>query len=141
MSAANEELSAANEELNENNQELAAINEELRVTAEELTESQQQLIVINEKAVQAEEIISLAVEAAKIGSWFIDPETKALKYSAMVAEIFGYEGAEPMTYDQAIGQVTEEYRSKICERDRGRHFKRRATTTLPIRSIGLTTGN
>ena len=59
----------------------------------------------------AEERLRLAVDAANLGSWFIDPETKALEYNDKLKNIFGYEGAEKMTYDQAIGQVTEEYRS------------------------------
>lgn len=57
--------------------------------------------------------LRLAVKAAKIGTWFIQPESKALTYNENLAVIFGYEGNAPMTYEQAIGQVTEEYRSPI----------------------------
>jgi two-component system, OmpR family, sensor histidine kinase VicK len=64
---------------------------------------------------QAEEMLRLAVEGARIGSWHIDPQTMALKYNTMLARIFGYEGETPMTYEQAIGQVTEDYRPKILE--------------------------
>ena len=64
---------------------------------------------------KAQEMMRLAIEAAKLGSWYIDPVTKALKYNHMLAKLFGYEGAEKMTYEQAIGQVTEEYRDKIVE--------------------------
>jgi len=61
----------------------------------------------------AENSLQMAIEGAKIGSWYIEPETKALKYNTILAEIFGYEGAAPMTYDQAIGQVSEEHRTRI----------------------------
>ncbi|WCT13418.1 ATP-binding protein [Mucilaginibacter jinjuensis] len=57
--------------------------------------------------------LRLAVEAAKIGTWFIQPESKALTYNENLAVIFGYKGNAPMTYEQAIGQVTDEYRSAI----------------------------
>jgi PAS domain S-box-containing protein len=64
---------------------------------------------------QAEEMLRLAIEAARIGSWFIDPQTKALKYNATLAKIFGHEGETPMTYDQAIGQVGEEFRPQLLK--------------------------
>jgi len=62
---------------------------------------------------KAEEMMRLAIEAAKLGSWHIHPVTKKLKYNQMLAKLFGYEGEQDMTYNQAIAQVTEEYRSKI----------------------------
>lgn len=64
---------------------------------------------------QAEESLRIAIDAAKLGSWNIDPVTRELKYNATLAKIFGYEGAEMMTYDQAINQVTADYRQKIVE--------------------------
>jgi len=64
---------------------------------------------------KAQEMMRLAIEAAKLGSWYIDPVTKSLKYNQMLAKLFGYEGTGSMTYDQAIAQVTEEYRDKIVE--------------------------
>jgi PAS domain S-box-containing protein len=59
--------------------------------------------------------LQLAVEAAKIGYWHIEPDTKALEYSETLAKIFGYEGDEPMTYEQAIAQVTEEFRPMVLK--------------------------
>lgn len=62
---------------------------------------------------KAEEMMRLAIDAAKLGTWHIDPATKDLKYNAALARIFGYEGEKPMTYDQAIGQVTNTFRKRI----------------------------
>lgn len=59
------------------------------------------------------EQLRTAFAAARLGSWYIHPQTKALEYNDSLAGIFGYEGKERMTYDDAIGQVTEEYREKI----------------------------
>lgn len=63
----------------------------------------------------AQNMLRLAIEASGIGSWQIDPSTKALKYSATLAKMFGYEGTEAMTYEQAIGQVTEEFKEMITQ--------------------------
>lgn len=57
----------------------------------------------------------MAVEAANIGTWNIAPKTMTLVYNPTLAKLFGYEGVEPMTFDQAIGQVTEDYRERIQE--------------------------
>ena len=57
----------------------------------------------------------MAVEAANIGTWNIAPKTMTLVYNPTLARLFGYEGIEPMTFDQAIGQVTEDYRERIQE--------------------------
>jgi two-component system sensor histidine kinase VicK len=57
--------------------------------------------------------LMLAVASSGIGTWHIHPETKALKYNENLAKIYGYEAEANMTYEQAIGQVTEDYRSLI----------------------------
>lgn len=56
---------------------------------------------------------NLAVSAARLGIWHIDPLTKALRYNDELKKIFGYKGEGPMTYEQAIGQVTDHYRPII----------------------------
>ena len=109
----NEEMAATNEELAATNEELAATNEELRVLTEEFSNSREQLLENKETIERAEQMLRLAVEAANIGSWFIEPVTKQLKYNATLAKIFGYEGEADMTYEQAIGQVSKIYRQQI----------------------------
>ena len=113
ITVSNEELSSNNEEMAANNEELAATNEELRVLTEELNEAEQILRATTEAAQRAEEMLRLAVEAANIGSWYIEPLTKVLKYNSTLARIFGYEGKTDMTYEQAIGKVSGKYRQKI----------------------------
>ncbi|WP_352432919.1 PAS domain-containing protein [Mucilaginibacter sp. PAMB04274] len=68
-----------------------------------------------QKVEHAETQLRHAVAAAKLGSWHIHPVTRALQYNPELAQIFGYEGDGLMTYDQAIGQVTEEHRSRITQ--------------------------
>ncbi|RZK69610.1 MAG: PAS domain-containing sensor histidine kinase, partial [Pedobacter sp.] len=55
----------------------------------------------------------LAVASSGIGTWHIDPESKALMYNENLAKIYGYEAESNMTYNQAIEQVTEDYRPII----------------------------
>lgn len=81
------------------------------IVANEVT----QQVLERKKTERAEETLRLAIDAAQLGSWHIEPVTKALEYNTTLAKIFGYKGTEPMTFDQAIGQVTEEYRDKIIE--------------------------
>ncbi len=57
--------------------------------------------------------LMLAVASSGIGTWYIQPDTKALRYNDNLAKIYGYEAETNMTYDQAIGQVTEDYRPLI----------------------------
>lgn len=72
--------------------------------------------VLNRKATnRVNDQLGLAVSAANVGIWSIVPETKALKYNEKLAEIFGYQGEGNMTYDQAIGQVSEEYQQVIAK--------------------------
>lgn len=62
---------------------------------------------------KAEEMMRMAIDAAKLGSWYIHPITKELVYNDTLAKLYGYEGEEKMTYDQAIGQVSAEFKTKI----------------------------
>ncbi|WP_133558598.1 ATP-binding protein [Pedobacter duraquae] len=110
-----EEQSAINEELAAANEELATTNEELAATNEELNESRDHLQQLIREKESAEAKLELAIEAAGLGSWHIDPITKDLHYNAVLARLYGYEGQTPMTYDQAIGQITEEHRELVVK--------------------------
>jgi len=97
------------------NEELTAANEELAATNEELHEAQEIQRKMISSLAESESKLGLAIEAAQMGSWHIDRKTKELRYNSTLAALFGYEGTEPMTYDQAIAQVTEDCRDKLVE--------------------------
>jgi two-component system sensor histidine kinase VicK len=61
----------------------------------------------------AETTLGLAIEAAQMGSWHIDVKTRVLHYNPVLARLFGYEGTEPMTYDQMRAQVTEDCKVRL----------------------------
>ena len=65
------------------------------------------------KLQKAEEMLRMALEAANIGTWSINSETRELITTPRLREIFGYDADKEMTYAEAIGQVSEEYRDKI----------------------------
>lgn len=72
-------------------------------------------VISKENTDRINDQLALAVDAANIGIWNIHPQTKALQYNAMLAKLFGYEGTEAMTYDQAIGQVTEQHQEVLIK--------------------------
>lgn len=62
---------------------------------------------------RTKEMMDMAIDAANLGSWRIDPETKNLEYNDALARMYGYSGDTPMTFDQAISQVTEEHKTRL----------------------------
>ncbi|OKS86241.1 ATP-binding protein [Mucilaginibacter polytrichastri] len=113
LEAMNEEMNAANEELQAMNEEMTVTNEEMESSNEELLAAREEQQVLYEQLQASEQNLRLAAEAAHIGYWHIQPESKALQYDDMLAQIFGYEDQEPMTYEMAIGQVTPEFNGLI----------------------------
>lgn len=115
----NDKLDDANKEIKSRHEELLSTVEALKFANQNLESNvasrTQELVAASEKVEKAEMHLRLAIEAARIGSWFIHPETKVLEYNTVVAEIFGYEGKRPMTYEEVIGQVVEEHRDLIVE--------------------------
>ncbi|RYY60707.1 MAG: PAS domain S-box protein [Chitinophagaceae bacterium] len=81
----------------------------IMVTATLVTEQ----VLARKTVEQAEQSLRLAIEAANLGSWFIRPGSMELTYNKALARIFGYDRPGPMTFDMAIGQVSEEYRPVI----------------------------
>ena len=62
---------------------------------------------------RSESMLRLAADAANIGIWSFDPKEKTLSYNAKFAQILGWDNDAAMTYEQALGQVTEDFREQI----------------------------
>ncbi|MEJ5995077.1 ATP-binding protein [Pedobacter sp. Du54] len=58
---------------------------------------------------RTKKMMEMAIDAAKLGSWHIDPVTKNLTYNDTLARLYGYNNERKMTFDDAIGQVSKEY--------------------------------
>ncbi|RYY30586.1 MAG: PAS domain S-box protein [Sphingobacteriaceae bacterium] len=87
-------------------------NDQVNSVLQIVTEVTGQIKARNELQ-QVAKMMNLAITAARLGSWHIDTATKQLHYNDNVAKIFGYEGETPMSYEQAINQVSAEYQPKI----------------------------
>lgn len=109
-----EELQAINEEMVATNEEQAASNEELAATNDELAEVNQQLIAAHKEIEEGKLALRLAIEAANFGTWFIHSDTREFVTDARLKELFGYYADEDLSIEQAIAQITEEYRDFVA---------------------------
>jgi len=108
-----EELQAINEELLASNEEQAASNEELVATNEELAVVNEQLREARQKIEEAEVALRMAVDAANFGTWFMHSETREFITDARLKELFGYFPEEDLSIEQALAQITDEYREFV----------------------------
>lgn len=97
-----DELAAINEEMTASNEELALAHEHLKETFDELEDK--------------EIALRLAIEAANFGTWHIHSESRAFITSVRLRELFGYDPTHEITIEEALGQITEEYRAYVAEK-------------------------
>ncbi|MDF2432956.1 MAG: two-component system, OmpR family, sensor histidine kinase VicK [Mucilaginibacter sp.] len=55
----------------------------------------------------------LAIEAANVGTWIIDEESRVFIASRRVKELFGYKPEEDISFEGAMRQIQEKYRTKV----------------------------
>lgn len=110
------ELQAVNEEMAATNEELAASNEELVATNEQLKLLNDQLQAARQRIEAGEVALRLAIDAANFGTWFIHSKTREFVTDARLKELFGYYPDEDLSIEQALAQITDEYRSYVAEK-------------------------
>lgn len=101
-----DELLAINEEMNAANEELSASNEEVSLAKKHLQETFDRL---EDKEIA----LRLAVEAANFGTWHMHSVTREVITSARLRELFGFREDEQITIEDALGQITDEYRPYV----------------------------
>lgn len=101
-----DEFAAINEELNAANEELMASNEELLEAKSDLQETFEQ---IEDKEIA----LRLTIEAANFGTWQIHSISREFITSERLRELFGFNPYQEITIDDALGQITDEYRSYV----------------------------
>ncbi|WP_367867254.1 ATP-binding protein [Pedobacter sp. WC2423] len=111
-----QELSASESKYREISDELAAINEEMAASNEELVLTHEHLKNTFDELEDKEIALRLAIEAANFGTWHIDSQSRALITSVRLRELFGFDAAHEITIEEALGQVTEEYRAYVAEK-------------------------
>lgn len=90
-------------------QHVAGTTDYIYIIATDITEH----VLARKKLEESESMLRLAVTASNIGIWSFDLNKRQLTYNSIFADILGWNNLQPMTYEQAIGQVTEEYREKL----------------------------
>lgn len=98
------------------NEDLENANHELATTLEEVAEVNDELTKANEKIAEGEIAFRLAVNAANFGTWFIHSTTREFITDARLKELFGYHEDEPLSIDQALAQITDEYRPIVASK-------------------------
>jgi PAS domain S-box-containing protein len=93
--------------------EMQAMNEELVATNEELEEVNQKLLSAQHRVEESQTALRLAIDAADFGTWFIHSETREFVTDARLKELFGYYPDEDLSIEQALAQITDEYRGLI----------------------------
>ncbi|MGI4020525.1 MAG: ATP-binding protein [Janthinobacterium lividum] len=106
------------------NEELASANEELHAINEELQQSQYNLALLNfeleeriasrtKALAKSEGMMQSAIASAKLGTWFINVETKEFVPCTRTKELFGFYPTEVISYEAVIRQITDEYRDQV----------------------------
>lgn len=111
-----DELRVINEEMAAVNEEQAASNEELTAANEELAVVNQKLFAAQEKIEEREVALRLAINAANFGTWFIHSVTREFITDARLKELFGYYPEEDLSIEQALAQITDEYRGFVADK-------------------------
>jgi PAS domain S-box-containing protein len=114
LAQASEELQAINEEMAAVNEEQAASNEELTATNNELARVNLRLREAQQKIEEGEVALRLAIDAANFGTWFIHSVTREFITDARLKELFGYYPDEALSIEQALAQITDEYRGFVA---------------------------
>jgi PAS domain S-box-containing protein len=114
LAKSRDELQSINEELAVTNEEQAASNEELITINEELARVNNRLAAAQLKIEENQVALKLAIEAANIGTWYIHSVTRELIADARLKELLGYDETEPLNIEQALAQVTDEYRELVA---------------------------
>lgn len=70
-------------------------------------------IKIRKELQKAEEMLRFSIEAANVGTWFIDVKTQEFSPSASMKKLFGFGASEEMSYMDVVDLITEEYRNKV----------------------------
>jgi two-component system sensor histidine kinase VicK len=72
-------------------------------------------VLIRQQLILSEEQLSMAIESADLGTWFIDTDTMQITPSTRVKEMFGFDADEHMPLSSAIDQIAEEYRDGVAK--------------------------
>ncbi|KLT67206.1 ATP-binding protein [Pedobacter sp. BMA] len=111
-----ERLQAMNEEFAAINEELTSSNEQILATNEDLTAANEALLDAKHTIEESKQALRLAIDAANFGTWYIHSVTREFITDARLKELHGYYPDEPLTIEQAIAQITDEYKDYVSQK-------------------------
>jgi two-component system sensor histidine kinase VicK len=68
------------------------------------------------KAERAEESLRMAIDAAELGSYYMNAKDRKFVASARLKEFFGYSPDEDVPYEAAINQIHPDYRQSVVDK-------------------------
>ncbi|EDM37737.1 PAS sensor signal transduction histidine kinase [Pedobacter sp. BAL39] len=135
LAQSSEQLQAMNEELAATNEEQAASNEELAATIEELAMVNQQLQTAHHKIEGAEESLRMAIDAGRLGTFYIGSSDQLFVTSARLKEFFGFLPKEEVSSEAALNQIHPDYRQEVFDMVKSA-FARRSRLDIECPIIG-----
>ncbi|SEN03580.1 PAS domain S-box-containing protein [Mucilaginibacter gossypiicola] len=111
-----EEFQAINEEMAATNEEQLASNEELQAANQQLADLNLELTEARKKIEESETALRLAIDAANFGTWFIHSVTRQFITDRRLKELFGYYPDEDLSIEQALAQITDDYREFVTDK-------------------------
>ncbi|MCZ4223271.1 PAS domain S-box protein [Pedobacter rhodius] len=111
-----EHLQAMNEEFAAINEELSASNEQIQATNNHLSRANAELILAKQAIEEGKLALRLAIEAANFGTWYIHSVTRAFITDVRLKELFGYYPDESLSIEQALAQITDDYREFVSSK-------------------------
>jgi two-component system sensor histidine kinase VicK len=83
----------------------------IMIVATDVTEQ-----VLSRKQLQRTEgMLRLSIEAANVGTWFLNNKTKEFFVSPQLKELFGYQASDELTYMDAIAHIPESHRGDVIK--------------------------
>ncbi|WP_374165326.1 ATP-binding protein [Arcticibacter sp. MXS-1] len=64
---------------------------------------------------RAEELLRFSIEAANVGTWYMELPHKKLVASARMKELFGLQAHEDLSYDKALARIPQPHRQMVVE--------------------------
>jgi len=113
IASLNHELESAAKELKNSNEQLSASNEELAAVNEELTASNEELADTYLKLKMSRDETELAISAAGLATFELDPLTGQLSGNKQLKNWFGQEHSENIDLKKATDVIAEEDREKV----------------------------
>lgn len=81
------------------------------IISDEVTEK----VIRNRQAHRTQEMLNTAIESAQLGTWFIGVETREFIPSVRLKTLLGFQPDDTITYEQAVQQITPEYRGNVTQ--------------------------